>query len=181
MTLQANGQISASDINIELGRAGTATFDIDGAEERALAGVPSGAISLSDFYGKSAASVQLPGGSVQDLTASPGTATATLTFESDGEISWSGFTVPSPLLDWWTQAPTAGIGSSYEVRATLSSGVAPSLGTLGTWLTLSSNRFWENVQSSIGARSSTLLIEIRPTGGAVAASGSYTITATVEV
>lgn len=53
MTLPASPPITAQDINVELGRAATAPFSIDGAEERALAGVPSGAISFSDFLGKS--------------------------------------------------------------------------------------------------------------------------------
>lgn len=54
MTLPAAGPISASDINVELGRAATDPFDINGAAERALAGVPAGAISFDDFHGKSA-------------------------------------------------------------------------------------------------------------------------------
>lgn len=47
-------EISAADINVELGRAATDPFDINGAEERALAGVASGTISMGDFHGKSA-------------------------------------------------------------------------------------------------------------------------------
>lgn len=66
MTLQASGPISAADINVELGRASTAPFDINGAAERALAGVPSGAISFSDFYGKSAYSFSVT--AAPDLT-----------------------------------------------------------------------------------------------------------------
>lgn len=46
--------MSASMINVELGRAASAPFDINGSAERALAGVPSGTIRFSDFYGKSA-------------------------------------------------------------------------------------------------------------------------------
>lgn len=53
MTLQSSPPISAGDINVELGRARGAAFSITGAEERALAGKPSGAISFSDFLGKS--------------------------------------------------------------------------------------------------------------------------------
>lgn len=45
---------SASEINVELGRLATAPFAINGAEERALAGVPSGPITFTDFIGKSA-------------------------------------------------------------------------------------------------------------------------------
>jgi hypothetical protein len=40
-------------INIELGRAATATSSLNESALRTLAGVPSGAISLSNFYGKS--------------------------------------------------------------------------------------------------------------------------------
>ncbi len=56
MTLPGSGAMAAALINVELGRASTAPFDINGAAERALAGVPTGAISFADFYGKSASS-----------------------------------------------------------------------------------------------------------------------------
>jgi hypothetical protein len=52
-TLPTSGQIAASDINVELGRAFNAPFNLNGNAERALAGVPSGQIKFSDFYGKS--------------------------------------------------------------------------------------------------------------------------------
>jgi hypothetical protein len=60
--LPTSGQISALEINEELGRIpGNAfQFNIGGAEERALAEVPTGEIKFSDFYGKSSgASVQI--------------------------------------------------------------------------------------------------------------------------
>lgn len=53
MALQTSGQISSSDVNLELGRASNDPFDMNGTEERSLAGVPSSTISMSDFYGKS--------------------------------------------------------------------------------------------------------------------------------
>jgi len=49
-----SNQPSASEINVELGRASNAAFSMDGAEERALAQVPTGPISMNDFIGKSA-------------------------------------------------------------------------------------------------------------------------------
>jgi hypothetical protein len=61
MTLPAAPPIKASDINVELGRSAGAAFDIDGTEERSLAGVPSGAISMSNFLGKSSFSVSYKG------------------------------------------------------------------------------------------------------------------------
>jgi hypothetical protein len=52
MTLPASGTISFNDINVELGVAGTTTANINQASYRTLAGVPSGTIALSNFYGK---------------------------------------------------------------------------------------------------------------------------------
>lgn len=60
MTLNASGPISmggstaGQSINLELGQSATATITMNDANVRALAGVPSGAISFpSNFYGKS--------------------------------------------------------------------------------------------------------------------------------
>jgi len=53
MTLQASGPISISDIAVELGLSPTSTLDLNSAQCRTLAEVPSGTITLNDFYGKS--------------------------------------------------------------------------------------------------------------------------------
>lgn len=59
MALNSSGPISlggatvGQSVNLELGNAATALADINSAPFRGLAGVPSGAISLSNFYGKS--------------------------------------------------------------------------------------------------------------------------------
>lgn len=60
MTLPVSGAISFNAINVELGVAGTTTANINQASYRTLAGVPSGTISLSNFYGKSNAFVFSP-------------------------------------------------------------------------------------------------------------------------
>lgn len=52
MALQSTGPISLSDINIELGFASNARISLNDSAVRDLAGIPSGPISLSDFYGK---------------------------------------------------------------------------------------------------------------------------------
>ena len=52
MTLPASGAISFNAINVELGVAGTTTASLGQTSYRNLAGVASGAISMSNFYGK---------------------------------------------------------------------------------------------------------------------------------
>lgn len=53
MPLPASGPISFNDINVELGVAGTTQASLGQATYRTLAGVASGQISMSNFYGKS--------------------------------------------------------------------------------------------------------------------------------
>lgn len=57
MALPSSGAISFNAINVELGVAGTTTANINQTSYRTLAGVPSGTISLSNFYGKANAFV----------------------------------------------------------------------------------------------------------------------------
>jgi hypothetical protein len=53
MALQPSGPISFNNINVELNFTGTAQLSLGSAAARGLAGVPSGQISMSNFYGKS--------------------------------------------------------------------------------------------------------------------------------
>jgi hypothetical protein len=53
MALPSNTTISISQVSVELGRASNATTSLGEAAVRSLAGIPSGAISLSSLWGKS--------------------------------------------------------------------------------------------------------------------------------
>lgn len=55
MALPTTGALSASQINVELGRASSAVMSMNGSDERGLAERPSGVISFQDFRGKSSA------------------------------------------------------------------------------------------------------------------------------
>lgn len=73
MTLPSSFPLSASQINVELGRAPGAAFSITGSAERGLAGVLSGNIAFSDFLGKSASTPS----SVTFIETNGGTGTIT--------------------------------------------------------------------------------------------------------
>ncbi len=82
----------------------------------------------------------------------------------------------------WISVPEVTIGDDYEIRATYSSGLTNPPNSLnaglGSWLPLSTDRAWENVDSvklSGIEVTTTLTVEIRPTSGAVEGSADYTI------
>lgn len=63
MALPSSGQLCASDINVELGKAAGTQGCLNDADWRGLAGISSGQICYSDFYGKSARSATMTRGS----------------------------------------------------------------------------------------------------------------------
>lgn len=106
----------------------------------------------------------------------------TVTFETDGTVTGSeggpaGTFINDAAGDTWYEPTLAGIGSSYWIRATLTSGSAPSTGAVGAWEQLTLSKAWNYNSGTGGAvsnRSGTVLFEISKTsGGAVVCSGSY--------
>lgn len=61
MALQTTGRIDASDINNELQVGSNSRFSINSSTARALAGINSGTIKFSDFYGTSAVATKIVG------------------------------------------------------------------------------------------------------------------------
>lgn len=53
MALPSSGAISLNQVNVELSRGATNGINMNEADVRSLAGVPSGAISMSNLHGKS--------------------------------------------------------------------------------------------------------------------------------
>lgn len=86
--------------------------------------------------------------------------TATLTFNSDGTITYFKENFAGGPATWYG-ATSAGIGASYEIRFTLTSGDAWDAGlTSGTWYSLSSNRAISLSATTLD-KSSNVAIDIR--------------------
>jgi len=116
MTLPTSGPISASMINAELGRDSNARFHLNGADERALAEVPTGLVTFADFYGKSRG-FPTPQADYPDpvvVTKSvvwdgPTTKIASVIFDSVGTLTVEG-TPDDTMPTYWYQSgvPPAG-------------------------------------------------------------------------
>lgn len=77
MTLPSSGAISLSQVDTELGRASNAAVSLGETAVRSMAGVSSGAISMSNLYGKSAITFSPVAGSYTSSGPSPRTYTIT--------------------------------------------------------------------------------------------------------
>lgn len=89
MPIPPSGPITMSMINVELARPATQVINLNEAAVRALAEVPAGAISLSNFYGKSSVVNKgffLGGGTINPLGAVD-------YFSSSRSIAWSTETI----------------------------------------------------------------------------------------
>jgi hypothetical protein len=70
VTIKSSGSISMSDISVELGLSGSSNKSLNDSDVRSLLGKSSGAISMSDAYGKSKVVVGSYGGKVNFVNLS---------------------------------------------------------------------------------------------------------------
>ena len=120
MTLPASGAISLNNVNVELGLSGTASINMGSAAVRGLFGVASGAISMSDGYGKSS------GPNIQAIPAPtnsntvinyPGAAYLPDTGDGNGDVMFAGgvsggmrfiqFGTNNKLSTWGSSSPVS--------------------------------------------------------------------------
>jgi hypothetical protein len=96
--------------------------------------------------------------SIGDTEASPTTATASLTLNSNGTITTTGNT-SSAGSNWYTPT-TGGIGSSYWAMLTVNSGTAPTSGTAGSVLFLNGGETWTWTRSTNGTTTANCTLTI---------------------
>lgn len=153
-TLSIGGSTANRSINLELGRSATATSNLNETDLRTLAGVASGTISISDFYGKSASlDVQtvtiglytsksgafygygLAGGSISDGTFNPKGGASITRFEwSSGGASLSFVLSGSHTNAGWTQVRIVNSGAGTDLTFTRASASYNNNGTATQWV-----------------------------------------------
>ncbi len=175
MTLQNTGPISIGDINEELGFSRTRNSSLGETAFRDLAGVPSGTIKMSDFYGKAAFTpgfVDSSGNSVStDGLLVFEFAFAGFTLETNAQVTVSqGF---GELVNRWGVPVTTGIGSSFEANFDNASGFGLTLPSAGSWIALSTARTATYQEGNGGA---SFRVRIRPNGGSVASTLDFSFT-----
>lgn len=111
MTLQASGAISLGDIRTELGLTGT--ISLNDSIVRALLGKSSGAISLSDGYGKAA------------YPTAPGIPYYTYINRTDVTINWSASSNVSYYKLYYWNGSTWVYFYNTTLTAALASGLTP--------------------------------------------------------
>ena len=96
MTLQTTGTISLGNVGAELGRAAGTTTSLGETTVRNLAGIASGAIKLSNLYGKSSLAFTPAGGlssgtpvALSDWAAGGGNATVTIQCTQSAIWTWT--------------------------------------------------------------------------------------------
>lgn len=161
MTLQTSGQMSTADIQTELGLSGE--FSTDHPSVKIMAGTTTGnqIVIPTDFYGKTAAVPQaaLPADFNVLATQSSGTATATVTLTTAGDITSKKNSAAVVDEGDWINDKTGLVSSEWETQAVLVSGTDP--GGLGVWQTLSSARFWDLSRTGLGLTTGVIDITIR--------------------
>lgn len=159
MTLPASGQISMNEVNVELDRSGTTQIALNDADVRALAGVPSGQISMSNLWGKSNVgenwSANLVGGFTNygvmtDNGTNWGVVTSTgyVLYSTDGGVSWVTTNRPTTVALWGAARVSSTFltnqsGNTRILGSTTINGAFPTVFTAGQVLrTSSANDGW---------------------------------------
>lgn len=120
--LPGNPQISLQDINVELKNSPTVTISLNDSRCRSLAGKPSGAISIYDFYGKFCRAVYRPttfNGAAGANGAAYDGGTITDSFNADAHTTTSTAASYGPGIGTFTFSglPTTPVTGTLRVRA----------------------------------------------------------------
>jgi hypothetical protein len=187
-SLSIGGVVTNRSINLELGRAQNAQSAMGESALRTLAGVPSGAISISNFYGKSNTATPSFDSAATFFLNKTGTGsqTTTLTFNTDGTISYvadTGYTGPTACIT--PTGSTTGISIRCNFTSITWAGATRTLTVFGTSVTSGAGSYDSGTVSFGGASkvitgTSNALSFIVATGTIYITDGTTTVTRAID-
>lgn len=141
--------------------------------------IDSATVTITATVNAASADAQLFAMICTDNEFDPSDAAATVTFNSSGTCVMSGNSVTPGNYSWLV----TGSGADFDIRVTVSSGAFTSGSSVGSWLTLASNRFWTLSRTGLGTSFVDATIEIRDaaTLSVVAGPVAFNFEASVEV
>jgi hypothetical protein len=172
MTLNSSGPISlggstaGQSINLELGKAATATVSLNDTDVRTLAGVASGAIIVpTNFYGKSNVLITFSDYGV--FAADFGSSEAAYAIFGAGAAIGKVYEALNggayTFVEQWC-TPTSQ-GGNYEVYASVTAGTVT--GTVNSWVATTANPAWSvSISGSGNSAYAQLAFQVRRTGTA---------------
>jgi hypothetical protein len=109
-------------------------------------------------------------------------ADASFTVGNNGSLTtFSGAVGSDTIAGEWLTISSSGAGSAYEVRFSNAGGIDATGPAYNTWHSLATSRTLAVTQLLAGTKYANVLVEIRPTSGAVLDSANIELTAFVEV
>lgn len=113
-----------------------------------------------------------------DFTFSPNDALAWLQFRNNGSVYDQD---NSYVGDWINPTSAANGGTGWYIRANSASPDTPDIGTMDTWLQLTSSRTWQQEELGFGIDTAIFTVDIRyGTSGGALATRTVTLTAQVD-
>jgi hypothetical protein len=186
--MSIGGTTATRSINLELGRASNAQSSMGESALRTLAGVPSGVINMSDFYGKSNTATPSFDSAATFFLNKTGTGsqTTTLTFNTDGTISYvadTGYTGPTACIT--PTGSTTGISIRCNFTSITWAGATRTLTVFGTAVTSGVGSYDSGTVSFGGASkvitgTSNALSFIIATGTIYITDGTTTVTRAID-
>lgn len=140
------GTISATSINEELGQSSTTQLSLNASNVRALAGILSGQISYDDLRGRSAVELTLLESTYTAYATYQSQAVCGFRLNSDGDVETGVNGIYQFRYNWVTPSSSA---SDYQVRASVVETNDVVVGTLNSWLDLTSTRGWSVSQDYV--------------------------------
>lgn len=166
MTLQATGTITLNDVNVELGKSATAAITLNDTAVRATAKVATGAISMSNLYSKTVATVVNTTLTV-DIDQLGLASESWLSFDSDGGTTkYNGFGSSTSGTNWLSSVST-GIGVLYEVQYSGlvdGSGTGTFTGYTTAWQRLDAATYPTLARTTYGTSTASYTYSIREVG-----------------